>query len=76
MALRNAPTALMREVGYGEGYVYAHATDEGVGGIQCLPDALVGERFYEPGAEGFENELAQRLSRFRQLREEAARGGD
>ena len=76
MALRNAPTGLMKDVGYGEGYVYAPATEEGVGGIQCLPDALVGERFYEPRGEGFEEELQRRLERFRALREKTgSRGG-
>ena len=76
MALRNAPTELMREVGYGRGYVYAHATKEGVGGIQCLPDAFKGERFYRPGLEGFESELSDRLERFRRLRAEVARKRD
>ena len=72
MALRNAPTALMRDTGYGEGYVYAHDTEDGVGGIQCLPDSVAGERFYEPGDAGFEAELGRRLERFRRLRERAA----
>jgi putative ATPase len=73
MALRNAATALMREVGYGEGYVYAHDTETGVGGIECLPESLAGERFFEPTGEGFEEELSSRLERFRRLRSEAAR---
>jgi putative ATPase len=72
MALRNAPTGLMREVGYGAGYVYAHDTEEGVGGLDCLPQALRGERFYAPRGEGFEKELLERLERFRRLRAEAA----
>jgi len=67
-ALRNAPTRLMRDEGYGAGYVYAHDTQEGVGGLECLPESLSGSRFYEPKGEGFEQELAQRLERFRQLR--------
>jgi putative ATPase len=71
-ALRNAPTGLMKDLGYGAGYVYAHDTEEGVGGLECLPEGLRGERFYEPGEEGFEAELGQRLRRFRQLREQAA----
>ena len=71
MAIRNAPTELMKEVGYGEGYVYAHDTEEGVGGLDCLPEALRGERFYRPREEGFEVRLAERLKRFRELRERA-----
>ncbi|MGB6642021.1 MAG: replication-associated recombination protein A, partial [Thermoanaerobaculia bacterium] len=71
LALRNAPTRLMEEVGYGDGYVYAHDTKEGVGGLDCLPESLQGTRFYEPRGEGFEEELAERLARFRALREKA-----
>ena len=77
MAIRNAPTKLMDEVGYGEGYVYAHDVPEGVGGIDCLPDSLAGSRFYEPTGRGFEAELAQRLERVRGLREQVkSRRGD
>jgi putative ATPase len=68
LALRNAPTGLMRHLGYGRGYVYAPATEEGVGGLDCLPEALQGTRFYQPGGEGLEAELASRLERFRALR--------
>ena len=70
MAIRNAPTGLMKELGYGTGYVYAPHTEEGVGGIDCLPESLQGTRFYEPKGEGFEAELRARLERFRALREE------
>lgn len=70
MAIRNAPTGLMQDLGYGEGYVYAHDVEEGVGGIDCLPESLRGERFYEPTARGFEDELGKRLKRFRELREQ------
>ena len=67
-ALRNAPTKLMKELGYGEGYVYAHAVDEGVGGIECLPENLADRRFYKPQQRGFERELSQRLEEFRTLK--------
>jgi putative ATPase len=67
--IRNAPTRLMDELGYGEGYVYAHDVPEGVGGIDCLPETLAGTRFYEPTDRGFEAELGARLERFRELRE-------
>jgi putative ATPase len=69
MAIRNAPTRLMKEVGYGAGYVYAPHTEEGVGGIDCLPESLQGTRFYEPKGEGFEAELKARLERYRAVRE-------
>jgi putative ATPase len=68
-AIRNAPTRLMKDLGYGEGYVYAPHTEEGVGGIDCLPETLQGTRFYEPKGEGLEAELKERLERYRALRE-------
>ena len=68
-AIRNAPTDLMKGQGYGKGYVYAHDVEEGVGGIDCLPETLQGERFYEPKERGFEEELGERLAKFRELRE-------
>ena len=68
LAIRNAPTPLMKGLGYGAGYVYAHATDEGVGGLDCLPDSLAGTRFYDPRGRGFEEALKVRLERFRALR--------
>jgi putative ATPase len=73
MAIRNAPTRLMKNVGYGAGYVYAPHTEEGVGGIDCLPESLQGTRFYEPRGQGFEAKLKERLERYRGLREEVKR---
>jgi putative ATPase len=70
LAIRNAPTRLMKDVGYGAGYVYAPHTREGVGGIDCLPESLQGTRFYEPRGQGFEAKLKERLERYRGLREE------
>lgn len=67
-ALRNATTELMKELGYGEGYVYAHSTEAGIGGIECLPENLSGRRFYQPTERGFERDLASRLEEFRKLR--------
>jgi putative ATPase len=59
--IRNAVTRLMKDVGYGRGYRYAHNEPEGVGGIECLPDRLRGTRYYRPGMSGEEGELARRL---------------
>jgi putative ATPase len=73
MSIRNAPTRLMKEVGYGAGYVYAHEEAEGVGGIDCLPEGLRGSRFYQPTGRGFEETLARRLEGFRTMREEVRR---
>ena len=63
----------MRDLGYGEGYVYAHDTEEGVGGLDCLPEGLRGRRFYRPRESGEEAEMARRLERFRELRRRAQR---
>jgi putative ATPase len=74
LALRNAPTKLMKGLGYGRDYVYAPDTDEGVAGLDCLPDALAGTSFYRPTEKGFEARLAERLAEFARRRQ-AARGG-
>ena len=68
--IRNAVTKLMRSVGYGRGYRYAHAEPEGVGGIECLPDSLRGRRYYRPRGSGEEAELSRRLEAVLQLRQE------
>ena len=60
--LRNAPTSLMKEWGYGEGYMYAHNYDGGVVDLQCLPDVIKDERFYEPSERGYEAEIARRMA--------------
>ncbi len=63
--LRNAPTDLMRDAGYGRGYVYAHDTAAGIAAMSCLPDSLVGREYYRPGRRGFEGELSVRLEKIR-----------
>ncbi|MCB1184599.1 replication-associated recombination protein A [bacterium] len=68
--LRNAPTRLMKSLGHGDGYVYAHDTEAGVGEMNCLPEALQGAVFYEPGSRGFEAELADRMARIRRWHEQ------
>ncbi|MBL9021772.1 MAG: replication-associated recombination protein A [Myxococcales bacterium] len=66
MKLRNAATSLMKKEGYGEGYRYAHAEEGGVArGETYLPDALVGQRFYEPTERGYEKMIAERLRYWR-----------
>lgn len=61
MFLRNAPTELMKSLGYKQGYVYDHDAPDHFAGQQCLPDELLGSRFYQPGSFGFEKEIAKRL---------------
>lgn len=57
----NAPTGLMKELHYGEGYIYAHDTAEKMARMQCLPDALAGRRYYRPGDTGAEKQIRERL---------------
>ena len=59
--LRNAPTALMREMGYGDGYVYDHDAPDHFAGQSCLPEELTGRRFYRPGRFGFEKDITRRM---------------
>jgi putative ATPase len=70
--LRNAPTRLMKEMGYGAGYRYDH--DEGgfAAGQRYLPEALAGARWYEPTQSGFEKTLAERLVWWQQQRKASA----
>jgi len=63
--LRNAVTALGREMGFGAGYRYAHDEPEGVATQQHLPDQLAGRRYYQPGTRGAEAEIAKRLEELR-----------
>jgi putative ATPase len=66
--LRNAPTALMKGLGYGRGYQYAHDFDEKVANMQCLPDNLRGRVYYQPTTEGIEKRIRERLEEIRKLR--------
>ena len=66
--IRNAPTRLMKDLGYGRGYQYAHDYEDQTAAMNCLPDALTGRRFYEPKDVGFEKEMRERLERMRKAR--------
>jgi putative ATPase len=73
LQIRNAPTRLMKDVGYGKGYEYAHDEAEGVAGMDCLPDALVDRRYYHPTDHGNEAAVAARLEAARLIREHKKR---
>jgi putative ATPase len=64
MAIRNAPTGLMKHEGYGKGYRYAHDHEDAITDLDCLPERLRGRRFYRPGERGFEQKLAERMERW------------
>lgn len=55
------PTALMKELDYGKGYVYAHETQEKLSKMKCLPDSLADKRYYLPTEEGKEKAVKERL---------------
>ena len=64
----NAPTDLMRDQGYGDGYVYDHNVEDGFSGQNYFPDGMERPEYYAPVERGFERELSKRLSYFKNLR--------
>ena len=66
--LRNAPTGLMKEIGYGKGYEYAHDLEGKVANMTCLPESLAGKAYYRPTDQGFEARLRQRMEEIRRLK--------
>ncbi len=73
--LRNAPTELMKSLGYGHAYRYAHDEPQAyAAGEQYLPDALVGKSYYQPSDRGLEAKIAERLARLAELDARAQRG--
>jgi len=66
--LRNAPTPLMKGIGYGRGYQYAHDFESKVANMQCLPDNLRDREYYVPTNEGIEKRIRERMSEIRRLR--------
>jgi putative ATPase len=70
--LRNAVTGLMKNVGYGQGYKYAHDFDEKVTDMSCLPDNLAGRTWYKPTDQGFEQRLRTRLEEIRKVKSRSA----
>ena len=71
--IRNAPTKLMEELGYGEGYKYAHAFEHAYVPQEYLPDALRGQKWYEPSEFGYEKTIAERMEFWRQVKERIER---
>jgi putative ATPase len=76
MHIRNAPTALMKDLGYHRGYQYAHDSPDAFIPQEYLPDEIRGSQFYEPGPFGFEKEIAKRLAWWQSLRDRASRQAD
>jgi putative ATPase len=70
--LRNAPTQLMKGLGYGRNYQYAHELESKVADMQCLPDNLRDRQYYHPTNEGIERRIRERLEEIRRLRQAAS----
>ncbi|HXZ80515.1 MAG TPA: replication-associated recombination protein A [Terriglobales bacterium] len=66
--LRNAPTPLMKQIGYGKGYQYAHDLEGKVADMQCLPDNLRDRQYYQPSDQGLEKRIRERMEEIRRLR--------
>ena len=67
LVIRNAPTGLMKDLGYGDGYVYAHDVENKVADMECLPESLRGRRYYHPTESGSESRMARRLEEIRTI---------
>ena len=63
--IRNAPTRLMKDLGYGKGYQYAHDTADKLTDMRCLPDSLLGTVYYEPTEQGLESRFKERLEQIK-----------
>jgi putative ATPase len=73
--LRNAPTRLMKGLGYSRGYQYAHDIESKVADMQCLPDNLRDRVYYHPTSEGIEKRIRERLDQIRRQRAKSAETG-
>ena len=65
LVIRNAVTRLMKDEGYGEGYQYAHDTEDKLTNMQCLPDSLLGREYYKPTRQGLETRFKDRLDQIK-----------
>jgi putative ATPase len=72
--LRNAPTGLMKGLGYGSGYQYAHDLENKVADMQCLPDNLRDRTYYHPTNEGVEKRIRERMQEIKKRRKQAEEG--
>ncbi|SDE21146.1 replication-associated recombination protein A [Rhodospira trueperi] len=72
MHILNAPTAMMKDLGYGAGYAYDHDTEDGFSGQNYFPEGMERERFYAPPDRGFEREIRKRLAYWDKLRAKRA----
>jgi putative ATPase len=69
----NAPTKLMKDIGYGKGYTYDHDADDGFSGANYWPDDMQATEYYQPVDRGFEAKIKERLAHWQNLRSKADR---
>jgi putative ATPase len=72
----NAPTKLMKDIGYGKDYAYDHATEEGFSGADYWPEGMDRQTFYEPTGRGFEAKIAERIAYWNELRDKRGKADD
>ena len=70
LVIRNAPTKLMKDLGYGDGYQYAHDTEDKLTNMQCLPDSLKDKEYYQPTKQGLERQVAERLNSIKEWKKQ------
>lgn len=75
LQIRNAPTSLMKDLGYGEDYQYAHDTEEKLTTMQCLPDSLKDRKYYQPTSQGVEKRVKERKEAIESWKENARKQG-
>ncbi|MEP7325431.1 MAG: recombination factor protein RarA, partial [Gemmatimonadota bacterium] len=68
--IRNAPTGLLKDLGYGKGYQYAHSFPDAYVPQEYLPEGMTGKVFYEPGELGFEKKIKERLEYWDRIKRE------
>ena len=73
LVIRNAPTKLMKNLGYGDGYQYAHNTDDKLTDMQCMPESLKDKTYYHPTEEGLEGRFKTRLDEIKAWKREHAK---
>jgi putative ATPase len=69
----NAPTRLMKDIGYGKGYAYEHDAEQGFSGQDYWPEGMDPQSYYEPGERGFEAKIRERIAYWNELREKRSR---
>jgi putative ATPase len=76
LQLRNAPTRLMKQIGYGQGYKHAHSELDAITDMECLPPGLVGTQFYDPTNRGWESKVKERIDWLRNRRNKLPESAD